>query len=181
MVEVSLKRLFYAAPPLVGVAGYDLYGLLLGVALSAVLYVVRPRPLQSLAVRPPLPVEPELVVELPEGAEPCAEALKLYNRWSRECKQNCGACSYYQPGHGIPCALLEVMRATLPVGDPFTQSVEVLIAEVRVMLAAIQRNNALRQREEIRRIPWIQIGLVALNAIVYFGMLQLLNYVLAAL
>ena len=182
MAVTLMKRLFYVAPPLAGVLGYDLIGLLLGIVASVAVYMAPPRLSSRMTVRPPRPVdavEPRL--DVPEAAEPCRDAIRLFNRWKRECIDNCHTCHYFTLGNAVPCDLLAALRGNLPAGDPFTHIVEYLTGEVQLLHAVIRANNLLREREEARQNPafkYITLLLtVPFQAAIYFTVLQILAYV----
>ena len=169
------------APPLVGLLGYDVYGLLIGFALSVLVYQVRPALTTPLTVKPPVPVLELPELEIPKGAEPCKEAIDQYQRWLRECKNNCSVCFHYQPHESLHCALLAPMKGLLPDGDPFVVVMGQLSSLRGQIVVLLKRNNELRRREEIRKTPWLQYLQVAFNAIILFSVGQILAYLASAL
>lgn len=180
-LEALKRALVLASPPLVGVLGYDLYGLLFGVLVTITLYA-RPRLASPLTVRPPLPIYEPVEPVVPVGAEPCLAAITAYNRWLRECKGNClSACSYYQPSSHIPCVLLGVMRSQFPAGDPFTQSIDLLVGEVRVLIGDVRANNVFRSREELRESPLFKYVNLLITGVAWSTILFLVQQILLQL
>ncbi|MBU1152335.1 hypothetical protein KJ632_05965, partial [Patescibacteria group bacterium] len=158
--------------------------LLLGIIASVAVYMAPPRLSLQMTVKPARPVYEEHTPDIPEGAEPCLDAIRVFNRWLRECKDNCGACpQHYSPGSLIPCNLLAAVRASFPNGDPFTYVVGSLTGEVRLLNEVVRENNQLRLQEETRQNPLFKYFMLLLTvpfqAAIYFTVLQILAYVVS--
>ena len=185
MVDVTLttiRRLLTAiVPPTVGYASFDTLGLLAGLGIAIVALQVKPDFLKALTVKPP-----PLLVEIPEvsipiAAEPCREGIEQLQRWLQECRNDCSTCSqYYRPSESIPCALLAPLKGLFPNGDPYLTLIDYHTAKLVETTALLRENNRLMALDSLRRTPWMQYIQVAFNAIILFGVGQILTYVLAS-
>ena len=182
-MDVSLKRLAYLAPPLVGVLGYDLYGLMAGIIVSAVAYMAPPHISRLLTVHPAPVVETVEVPEIPPAAEPCTEAIIAYQRWLAECIDNCSSCIQYTAGNPIQCDLLSVIRNLLPMGDPFLDTVNKGNSLMLALISVMKQNNLLREaeahRQRLRYVSLLFQGIMWSSVI--FLVQQILAYVVAGL
>jgi hypothetical protein len=181
MVEVSLKQLVYAVPPILGEGMFNTWGLIGGLVLSVMAYQIQLKLFTPLPVRDALPYVDTSPVSVPKGAEPMIDAIEQLNRLQTECISDCSNCKWMNSTLKVPCVLWGSFRDLIPAQDPYITIIErntALTAQNNQLLAL---NNKLRRAEELRSTPWLRYIQVAMTAGIMFVVTQILAFVVASL